>query len=226
MLDSKNGDYYHIKTAANADAPAADAKAETAYDIKIVNFDDEAADRYDRIAANSIGDVMLYSSIDGDAVYFDGGGGEKKAVDSFPDSNFFAMANSDILALAQNQISGEVKVKYTDFYGNAMKRFETDMISKASAGNYAAAAHIIGADRNVNVFTTYFDGTNQKIALFSVTGDKICEFDFNAPNYGRYFESSLAAGADGTIYAGLPLGNNYCIVRIPYTSVVEFITKK
>ena len=229
VLDSKNGDYYHIKSTANAPAAGAGsdtAKAEAAYDIKIVNFDNEATDRYDRIAANSIGDVMLYSSIDGDAVYFDGGGGEKKAVDSFPDSNFFAMTNSDILSLNQNQISGEVKVKYMDFFGNAMKRFETDMVSKAAAGNYATAAHIIGADRNINVFTTYFDGVNQKIALFSVTGDKICDFDFNAPNYSRYFESSLAAGADGTIYAGLPLGNNYCIVRIPYTSVVEYITKK
>jgi hypothetical protein len=226
VLDSKNGDYYHIKTAANANVAADGAKPEAAYDIKIVNFDDEAADRYDRIAANSIGDVMLYSSIDGDAIYFDGAGGEKKAVDSFADSNFFVMTNSDILAAAQNETSGEVKVKYTDFYGNAMKRFEKDMISKAAAGNYATAAHIIGADRNVNVFTTYFDGAGQKIALFSVTGDKICEFDFNAPNYGRYFESSMAVGADGTIYAGLPLDNNYCIIRIPYTSIVEFITKK
>ena len=223
VLDSKNGEYYHIKAAVNADANA--PKPETAYDIKIVNFDEEAADRYDRIAANSIGDVMLYSSIDGDAIYLDAAGSEKKAIDSIASPNFFVMTNSDMLITAQNETSGEVKVKYADFYGNAMNRFEKDMISKA-AGNYATAAHIIGADRNVNVFTTYFDGANQKIALFSITGDKICEFDFNTPNYSRYFESSVAVGADGTIYAGLPQDNNYCIIRIPYSSIVEFITKK
>nr|HPG59849.1 hypothetical protein [Candidatus Wallbacteria bacterium] len=223
-----------IKAAARKDGGADAGKTEPAYDIKVVSFADESitnaaqggpADKYDRIFANSIGDVMLYSSIDGDAVYFDEKGGEKKALDSIAGPDFFTLANSDIVALSQNETSGEAVIKYMDFYGNIMKRFEKDIVLKAGKSNITAA-HVMGADANTNLFMTYFDGEAQKIALYSVTGDKICEFDFTAPQHGRYFETSAAAGANGTLYLGMPLEDNYYVVKIPYSSVVEYITKK
>ena len=129
------------------------------------------------------------------------------------------------MALSQNETSGEAVIKYMDFYGNIMKRFEKDIVLKAAKSNITAA-HVMGADANTNLFLTYFDGEAQKIALYSVTGDKICEFDFTAPQHGRYFETSAAAGANGTLYLGMPLEDNYYVVKIPYSSVIEYITKK
>lgn len=232
VLDSINSEYFHIKASARKDGDG--GKTEPAYDIKVVDFADESAagaaqngpaDKYDRIFANSIGDVMLYSSIDGDAVYFDEKGGEKKALDSIAGPDFFTLTNSDIVALAQNETSGEAVIKYMDFYGNIMKRFEKDIVLKAAKANITAA-HVLGADGNTNLFLTYFDGDAQKIALYSVTGDKICEFDFTAPQHGRYFETSAAAGANGTLYLGMPMEDNYYVIKIPYSSVIEHITKK
>jgi hypothetical protein len=112
-----------------------------------------------------------------------------------------------------------------DFYGNIMKRFEKDITLKTAAGN-VSAAHIIGTDQNVNMFLTHFDGKVQKISIFAVTGDKVCDFDFTAPQFPRYFESSLAVSSEGTIYLGMPASDNYYIFRIPYTSVIEHIMKK
>ncbi|HBC76440.1 MAG TPA: hypothetical protein DC017_16635 [Candidatus Wallbacteria bacterium] len=217
VLDSKNGEYYQIKKTAG--------KSEAAYDIKIVDFGGEGVDKYDRIFANSIGEVILYSSVDGDAIIFDAKGGEKKSLESMADSNFFTMPNSDMISLFPAETSGEVKVNYMDFYGNIMKRFEKDITLKSAAGNLSAA-HIIGTDQNVNMFITHFDGKAQKISIFAVTGDKVCDFDFTAPQFPRYFESSLAVSSEGTIYIGMPATDNYYIFRIPYTSVIEHIMKK
>lgn len=217
VLDSKNGEYYHIRPAAG--------KGEAAYDIKIVNFDDRGVDKYDRIFANAIGEVLLYSSVDGDAILFDANGGEKKNLESFGDSNFFVMPNSDIISLMPAGSSAEVRLNYMDFYGNIMKRFEKDVSLKAGSENISAAA-VIGADRNVNVFLTHGDASGHKVSIFAVTGDRVCEFDFNAPAFGRYFDTSVAVSASGTIYLGMPAPDNYYIFRIPYTSVIEYITKK
>lgn len=217
VLDSKNGEYYQIKKTAG--------KSESAYDIKIVDFGGEGVDKYDRIFANSIGEIILYSSVDGDAIIFDAKGGEKKSLESMADSNFFTMPNSDMISLFPAETSGEVKVNYMDFYGNIMKRFEKDITVKTAAGNISAA-HIIGTDQNVNMFLTHFDGSVQKISIFAVTGDKVCDFELTAPQFPRYFESSLAVSSEGTIYIGMPASDNYYIFRIPYTSVIEHIMKK
>ncbi len=222
VLDSKNGKYYHIKSSAVSESKSSGTAS---YDIKVVEYDEKSEDRYDRIYANAIGDVMLYSTIDGDSIYFDEKGSEKKAADSINGGGFFVMGNSDIIAQSQNETSGEVVLRYMDFYGNIMQRFISAPTIK-TAGVNISASHIIGVDENINVFMSYFNGTVQKIVVFSVTGDKVCDFNFNAPGINRYFESSMACGAKGVIYAGLPLEDAYYVVRLPYSSIIEYITKK
>jgi len=82
---------------------------------------------------------------------------------------------------------------------------------------------VLGIDQNLNIFTTLFDGVSQKLSVYSITGDKVCDVKFTAPQVQGFFERSCCVGSDGTIYLGVPSEAKYHVIRIPYASLIDFV---
>jgi len=211
LLDSKNQCYYQITAGREKNA---------ALEAKKVDFSRTIKGHIDRIFANSLGEVILYSTVSNESYYMIKD--QLKNTVEVPSAySFFVMPNSDILSLIPGASKGEINIDYSDFYRNRLKRFDNPPSEKLNCP--ASSAHVIGVDEYSNFFVTFFDGTDQKIAVHSMTGDKFCELKITIPQYYRYFETSACVGANGTLYLGLPAADKYYLVKVPYSSLIDYI---
>lgn len=214
LLDSRGRSVYRLA------AKKSDRSAPASYDVSRIPLEAKEPGWPSAIFADRMGDLMVYSGSEGLAAHCVEGKWSQPAL-KIQECSIFTMPNSDILALAANAGSAEISLKYYDFNMNPMERFETRP-SIAAAEN-VSAGRIFGVDSNGNIFTTFFDGKDQRVALFSMTGDAFCDFAVRIPqNYG-YIASSLCVSEDGTIFAGVPRQSKYFIVRIPYSSIIDLI---
>jgi len=217
LLDSRGRRFYKMTL------KDTDKKGAPSYDVSGKPIEKGMPDRPSALFATTLGDVMIHSISEGRAVYFGSGGSHGDSCE-VTENSIFAMPNSDILALTQNDPSREISMKYFDFHFNPMERFNKKP-SITAAGN-VSAGRIFGVDSAGNIFLTYFDGASQKIAIFSMSGDKFCEFEIRVPqNYG-YLAASLCVGPEGTIYIGIPRPSKYYIARISYQTIINFISSE
>lgn len=193
------------------------------FDVKKYSFAVSDYRGYDRVAAGALGETMLYSTRDGRAAYYDASGKPAKGPKDPVVPTFRVLPNSDIVSVAANSPAGTASVGYSDFYHNALERFEKTPSHTAAPEKIISAAHVFGADANMNTFVTLFDGECQNILIYSVTGDPVCIIKGVFPQLPGYFESSLCAGPDGTIYIGAPTPEKYHVIKIPYAYVIDFI---
>ncbi len=216
LLDQLNRNFYKMVSQTGLSETVS-------YDVKKFGFAATEFKSFDRIFANKLGEVILYSSLEGKLAYFEADGKLNKTVNGISAASFFVMSNSDILSLSQNEKPGEVKVDYLDFYRNPLERFQTAPADKITGVPFVSAAHVMGIDQNLNIFTTLFDGVSQKISVYSITGDRVCDVKFAAPQIPGFFERSCCVGSDGTIYLGVPSEAKFHVIRVPYASVIDFV---
>ncbi|HNY12168.1 MAG TPA: hypothetical protein PKK26_11310, partial [Candidatus Wallbacteria bacterium] len=216
LLDQANRSFYKLLSKTGLSETVS-------YEIKKFGFSATNFKSFDRIFANKLGEVILYSAIEGKLAYFEADGKLAKTVNGISAASFYVMSNSDILSLSQNEKPGETKIDYLDFYRNPLERFQTAPSDKITEAPFVSAAHVIGMDQNLNIFTTLFDGLSQKISVYSITGDKVCDVKFAAAQVCGFFEKSCCVGADGTVYLGVPSEAKYHIIRVPYASVIDYV---